>query len=81
MDRWRRVNDRILVHVLKDEKDAGNQSGAGWKAQGWTKVETALKEDCVSKGPVKTASKISDHWINVSVLKFFCTILLTKPFI
>jgi hypothetical protein len=65
---WTDIDDRILVRVLKDEKDAGNQSGAGWKAQVWTKVDTVLKEESVSKGPVKTASKISDHWTNVSVL-------------
>ena len=36
--RWTDADDVILLCVLKEQKEAGNQSGAGWKSQVWTAV-------------------------------------------
>jgi len=51
----------IVVHILKEQKEGGNQSGADWKSQVWTLVETALKSKGIPKGGPKTASKCQDH--------------------
>ncbi|KAF8344682.1 hypothetical protein F5887DRAFT_824285, partial [Amanita rubescens] len=61
---WTTADDAVVVHVLREQKDAGNQSGAGWKKQVWTIVAEALQKESVSKGAVKTATKCSDHWSN-----------------
>jgi len=62
---WTDVDDAVLVRELKLQKDAGNQSGAGWKKQVWTVVEAAIAKDGIGKGGVKTAAKCSDHWANL----------------
>ena len=66
---WTDADDAIIVLVLKEQKESGNQSGAGWKSQVWTAVEAALKSDGIAKGGPKTASKSQDRWTNVCI---FC---------
>lgn len=61
---WTDADDLAMVTVLKLQKDAGNQSGAGWKSTVWTAVETKLQKS-LSKGAPKTATKCSDHWQKV----------------
>lgn len=68
---WTDADDVIIVRVLRLQKDAGNQSGAGWKKQVWTVVEAALKAESVSAGALKTTTKCSDHWANVSIVFLF----------
>jgi len=53
------------MRILREQKDAGNQSGAGWKAQVWTAVEAALKSKGIIKGAPKTASKSQDRYTNL----------------
>ncbi|KAF8151548.1 hypothetical protein B0H34DRAFT_755712, partial [Crassisporium funariophilum] len=65
---WSSSDDATLVRVLHQQKDNGNQSGAGWKAQVWQAVADALKAEGASKGPEKTSKKCSDHWANVRPL-------------
>jgi len=65
---WTDADDAIIVRVLKEQKEAGNQSGAGWKSQVWTGVEAALKSEGIAKGGAKTASKSQDRWTNVCLL-------------
>ena len=65
---WTDADDAIIVRVLKEQKEAGNQSGAGWKSQVWTGVEAALKSEGIAKGGAKTASKSQDCWTNVCLL-------------
>jgi len=55
----------IVVRVLKEQKEGGNQSGAGWKSQVWTLVKAALKSEGIPKGGPKTASKCQDRWTNL----------------
>jgi hypothetical protein len=62
---WTDADDVILVRVLKEQKDAGNQSGAGWKSQVWTLVEATLKSEGIPKGGPKIASKCQDRWTTV----------------
>ncbi|KAF9470918.1 hypothetical protein BDN70DRAFT_768221, partial [Pholiota conissans] len=64
-------DDAILIRVLKQQKDLGNTSGAGWKQQVWHAVAAALSTSEASKGAPKTAAKCSDHWSNVSLKKNF----------
>ena len=52
---WTDADDVILVHILKEQKDAGNQSGAGWKSQVWTLVKATLKSEGIPKGGPKIA--------------------------
>ncbi|KAF4617343.1 hypothetical protein D9613_006439 [Agrocybe pediades] len=59
---WTAQDDAAMVEVLKEQKNLGNQSGAGWKSQVWTMVETALLKVSQGKGSSKTAAKCSDHW-------------------
>ena len=54
---WTDADDVIVMRVLKEQKEGGNQSGAGWKSQVWTLVEAALKSEGIPKGGPKTASK------------------------
>lgn len=67
---WTDADDTAMLRVLKEQKDLGNQSGAGWKSTVWQLVETALKAVPAPEGAKpaapKTAKKISDHWTNVS---------------
>ncbi|KAG6807581.1 hypothetical protein H0H92_007044, partial [Tricholoma furcatifolium] len=43
---WTDADDEIMVRVLTgQQKDAGNQSGAGWKKQVWTIVAAALEKE------------------------------------
>jgi len=63
---WSTLDDTIMVRILKAEKEAGNQSGAGWKKQVWTVVEAALRLESPVTGTPKTATKCADHWSNVS---------------
>jgi len=72
---WTDADDAILVRILKEQKDAGNQSGAGWKSQVWTAVEVALKSEGIPKGGPKTASKSQDRWTNVCQVTLFKLIL------
>lgn len=69
---WSDADDAVMLRVLKEQKDLGNQSGAGWKKTVWQLVETALQAVPVPAGArtgaPKTASKISDHWNNVSAM-------------
>ena len=83
---WTTADDTIVVRVLQEQKDAGNQSGAGWKKKVWTIVAEALQKESVSKGALKTATKCSDHWYNVTK-KFLiekciahCSIVQSKIF-
>jgi Myb/SANT-like DNA-binding protein len=46
---WTDADDAILVQVLTQQKEAGNQSGAGWKSQVWTAVEAALTAEGIFK--------------------------------
>ncbi|KAF8799765.1 hypothetical protein BYT27DRAFT_7003030, partial [Phlegmacium glaucopus] len=62
---WTDADDAIIVCVLKEQKESGNQSGAGWKSQVWTAVEVALKAEGIAKGGPKTASKSQDRWTNL----------------
>ena len=62
---WTDADDVILVRILKEQKDSGNQSGAGWKSQVWTLVEETLKSEGIPKGGPKIASKCQDHWTTV----------------
>ena len=68
------------MHVLKEQKDAGNQSGAGWKAQVWTAVEAALKSEGISKGAPKTASKSQDRYTNVCLSSSLLLLILISDF-
>jgi hypothetical protein len=43
----------IVVQILRQQKEAGNQSGAGWKGQVWTAIEAALTAEGISKGGPK----------------------------
>jgi hypothetical protein len=65
---WTDADDAIIMRILKEQKDAGNQSGAGWKGQVWTAVEAALKSEGITKGAPKTASKSQDRYTNVCLL-------------
>ena len=62
---WTDADDAIVVQILRQQKEAGNQSGAGWKNQVWTAVEAALAAEGIIKGGPKTASKCQDHWTAV----------------
>ena len=33
---WTDADDVIVVQILRQQKEAGSQSGAGWKSQVWT---------------------------------------------
>ena len=52
---WTNADDTILVRILKEQKDAGNQSGTGWKRIVWTMAEAALKAE--NPDPPKTFQK------------------------
>ena len=67
---WTDADDAILVRILKEQKEGGNQSGAGWKSQVWTLVEATLKSKGIPKGGPKTANKCQDRWTNVLVFSF-----------
>jgi hypothetical protein len=61
---WTDADDAIVVQILRQQKEAGNQSGAGWKGQVWTAVEAALTAEGIIKGGPKTATNIcclKDH--------------------
>ena len=62
---WTDVNDCLMVECLKQKKDSGNQSGAGWKKQVWTAVQEILAEKGSRRGGEKTVVKCSNHWANV----------------
>jgi len=68
---WSDTDDAILLRVLKEQKDLGNQSGAGWKKAVWHAAETALAAESVTEGGPKTAAKTCDHWTNVRVYFIF----------
>ncbi|KAG6895804.1 hypothetical protein C0992_012374 [Termitomyces sp. T32_za158] len=64
---WTNEEDAILCWSLVAEKDARNQSEAGWKKTVWTAVAAALAKavkdkEIVLKGPAKEAGKCSKHW-------------------
>ena len=63
---WSASDDAIMVHVLREQKDAGNQSGSGWKKTVWNLVAEVLEKEGIPNGPPKTATKCSDHYSNVS---------------
>jgi hypothetical protein len=65
---WTDIDDSLMVELLINEKDGGNQSGAGWKKQVWIAVQELLAKKGSTKGGEKTALKCSDHWANVSAL-------------
>ena len=67
---WTDADNVIVMRILKEQKEGGNQSGAGWKSQVWTLVEAALKSEGIPKGGPKTASKCQDRWTNVLVFPF-----------
>ncbi|KAG6823560.1 hypothetical protein H0H92_009809, partial [Tricholoma furcatifolium] len=84
---WTNADDEIMVHVLRQQKDAGNQSGAGWKKQVWTIVAAALEKEGVRKGAEKTASKciiglmyVVNLLLSHCVLKLHLTLQLKKNF-
>ncbi|KAF8151407.1 Myb/SANT-like DNA-binding domain-containing protein [Crassisporium funariophilum] len=62
---WSSTDNATLVRILREQKDNGNQSGAGWKSQVWQAVADALKADGASKGAEKTGKKCADHWANL----------------
>ncbi|KAF9548876.1 hypothetical protein CPC08DRAFT_613949, partial [Agrocybe pediades] len=55
---WTAQDNAIMVEVLKEQKNLGNQSGAGWKSQVWTMIETALLKISQGKGSSKTAANL-----------------------
>ena len=55
---WTDADDAIIVRVLKEQKEAGNQSGAGWKSQVWTGVKAALKSEELQKMEPKQRAKV-----------------------
>jgi Myb/SANT-like DNA-binding domain len=63
---WSASDDAIMVRVLREQKDAGNQSGSGWKKTVWNLVAETLEKEGIPNGPSKTATKCSDHYSNVS---------------
>ncbi|KAF8171127.1 Myb/SANT-like DNA-binding domain-containing protein [Pholiota molesta] len=62
---WTDLDDRIIVTVLKEHKEKGNTSGAGWKNIVWTDVEARLRAEGIPRGGPKTSSKCSEHWANL----------------
>ena len=74
---WSSSDDATLVCTLREQKDNGNQSGAGWKPQVWQAVADAIKAEGTSKGAEKVAKKCADHWANVSPSFSFCMRFLT----
>jgi hypothetical protein len=67
---WTDADDVIVIQILRQQKEAGNQSGAGWKGQVWTAIEAALTAEGIFKGGLKTANKCQDHWTTVCFFKF-----------
>lgn len=65
---WTTGDDETMLRTLKNEKVAGNQSGAGWKKQVWTAIAGALQEEGSTRGGPKTPAKCNDHWSNVSLV-------------
>ena len=68
---WTDADDAIVVQILRQQKEAGYQSGAGWKSQVWTAVEAALTAEGIIKGGPKTATKCQDRWTTVCHLFHF----------
>jgi len=62
---WSAADDAILVRVLREQKDAGNQSGSGWKKTVWNLVAETLEKEGIPNGPPKSATKCSDHYSNL----------------
>lgn len=78
---WSAADDAIVVRVLREQKDAGNQSGSGWKKTVWNLVAETLEKEGISNGPPKTATKCSDHYSNVSDFffpSFVTTLMILK---
>lgn len=63
---WSAADDSIMLRVLREQKDAGNQSGSGWKKTVWNLVADTLEKESIHNGPPKNATKCSDHYSNVS---------------
>ena len=63
---WSAADDAIMVCVLQEQKDAGNQLGGGWKKTVWNLVTEMVEKEGIPNGPPKTAMKCSDHYSNVS---------------
>ena len=63
---WSAADDAVVVHVLREQKDARNQSGGGRKKTVWNLVAETLEKEGIPNGPLKTATKCSDHYSNVS---------------
>ncbi|EPQ57411.1 hypothetical protein GLOTRDRAFT_92448 [Gloeophyllum trabeum ATCC 11539] len=62
---WTDAEDAIMVQVLKDKKEKGNQADNGWKRSVWIAMADALKAEGYADGVEKTASKCMDHWTNL----------------
>ncbi|KAJ3562714.1 hypothetical protein NP233_g9400 [Leucocoprinus birnbaumii] len=62
---WTDTENAVMCHVLVEQKEKGNQSGAGWKWQVWTIVSDTLAQEVMPKGPAKDATKCADHWTNL----------------
>lgn len=76
---WTNIDDSIMMWVLKEQKALGHQSDSEWKSCVWTAVAAALLKESHSKGAVKDASKISDHFSKVNSftpLFFYAHLLL-----
>ncbi|TFK86406.1 hypothetical protein K466DRAFT_600361 [Polyporus arcularius HHB13444] len=56
---WRSCDDAILVKVLKEQRDAGNQADNGWKQVAWNAAAAALVG---GPGGVKSWTGCRDHW-------------------
>jgi len=62
---WSAADDAIVLRVLREQKDAGNQSGSGWKKTVWNLVAETLENEGIPNGPLKTATKCADHYCNL----------------
>ncbi|KAF5323278.1 hypothetical protein D9619_013493 [Psilocybe cf. subviscida] len=62
---WNTEDDAVMLDVLRQNKEAGKQSGAGWKQCVWTECKAALAVKGSKRGAPKTAAKCSDHWTNL----------------
>lgn len=65
---WTDADDTIVVQILRQQKEAGNQSSAEWESQVWTAIEAALTAEGIIKGGPKTVSKCQDHWTTICCL-------------